>query len=221
LLQLAVIAAVLFIAGRALILRRVLVDHPYRARALWTAIGGLTLLSFFAATYLDAVFGETPTNLTAVVVEDAIWGFTFIVLYAWIASNINVAIDADYFHQDVLLWKRGGGVAALVALFASYAVVSLPPWWFTQAEANIANEVISVAFTALVVYSTAVLVISYRRIADRRIKSYTLWVAASIVSLLLLIVLPPTIGFLAAIVWVLGLYQSVGSLAIKTKVLPK
>jgi len=219
-LQLGAVAVALFIVARALVLRRVLVDHPYRARALWAAVGGLTFLSFLATGPVDAFFGETPTNLTGVVVEDVIWGFTFVVLFGWIASNINVAIDADYFHQDVLLWKRGGEIAGLTALFGAWFIVSLPPWWLTQAESDIAGDVISIVFVALVVYSSAVLVVSYRRIADRRIKTYTLWVAASIASLLLLIVLPPTISILAGLWWVFCLYQSVGSLAIRTKSLP-
>ncbi len=218
--QVVLLGVVVYAMYRALSLRRALVDHPYRTRALWTAIGGLSVVSFFVATYLDSVFGETPSTVTAVVVEGVIWGFTFLVLYGWIAININVALTADFFHRDALSWKKGGGVVALVALMLSYGVASLPPWWFSAAASALWSVVISVAFAVVTVYATVVLVVTYRRIADRRVKTYTKWVVLSVASVLLLIVLPSGLGFIAAIVWIFCIYRSVGSLAIKTRVLP-
>ncbi|GEM_PF-5668783 len=211
---------VVYTIYRALSLRRALVDHPARTRALWTAIGGLSVGSFFVATYLDSIFGETPSTVTAVVVEGVIWGFTFLVLYGWIANNINVALSADFFHRDTLSWKKGGGIVAFAALFSAYGVVSLPPWWFSTAEAAFASFVTFVVFAAVTLYAIVVLAVTYRRISDRRIKTYTKWVVLSIASFLLLIFLPSPLAFIAAIAWILCIYRSVGSLAIRTRVLP-
>jgi len=218
--QIFLLGVAIYIIYRALSLRRALVDHPYRTRALWTAIGGLTIISFFFAGYLDSIFGETPSTITGVVVEGVIWGFTFLVLYGWIANNIYVALSSDFFHRDALYWKKGGGVVALVAILLSYVFASLPPWWYTSTESAVTNVAISVIFAAVALYATVVLAILYRRIADRRIKTYTRWVVLSVASILLLIILPTGVGFIAAIVWIYCVYRSVGSLAIRTQVLP-
>ncbi len=63
----------------------------------------------------------------------------------------------------------------------------------------------------------AVLVVTYRRISDRRIKKYTMWVALSILSLLVLIVLPSLLVIVAGVAWIYCMYRSVESLAIKTR----
>lgn len=100
----AAIACVL--AVWALNLRRALVDQPYRSRALWTAIGALTLVFFIIAGYVDSVFGQVPSTYPSVAAGAAVWGFVFLGLYGWIVSNANVAAAADYFNRDVLYWKK-------------------------------------------------------------------------------------------------------------------
>jgi phosphoglycerol transferase MdoB-like AlkP superfamily enzyme len=82
-------------------------------------------------------------------------------------------------------------------------------------------DIITAAFAAATLYSTAVLALTYWRIQDRRIKTYTKWVVLSIgavfATLFLgggeLIVIP-------AILWLYCSNRSVGSLAIRTKTLP-
>lgn len=214
--EVVLLGAAVFIMYRALALRKVLIDRPYRTRALWTAIGALSVVSFLAAAYLDSVFGENPTTLTGLAVEATIWGFTFLALYGWIASNVNVALEADYFHRDALSWRKGGGVAALVVIFLTYVVVNLPPQWFTQAEANSISVLSGPVFAGVALYATAALVITYRRIADRRIKTYTLWVVLSVLFVLLLILIPPPFSIIPVFLWVYTMFHSVSSLTIRT-----
>jgi hypothetical protein len=215
-----VVAAAVYIAYSALSLRRALVDGPYRTRALWTAVGAVSVISFIAAGYVDVVFGQTPTTIPGVVAEDAVWGFTFLAIYGWVVTNANVAIRADFFNRDALKWKGGGSVAAPAAILVTYAFISVPPWWFPAwlTQSALVSGLISFSFAAVVVYASAVLAITYRRINDRRVKDYTKWVVLSTLSLFLLAFLPYSYLEIAlAFAWVYCMYRSVGSLAIKTR----
>jgi hypothetical protein len=222
--------AAVIIALLALNLRRALVDRPYRARALWTAVGALTLVSLFLANYADSIYLQGPaTNatLTAVVVETIVWGFTFLGLFGWIVSNANVAIEADYFNRDVLGWKRGGMMASAILIIGLFIFYNFPPWLEPVALANgtgwgyAVNVVLDNLSSVVVVYAALVILISYRRINDMRIKTFTKWVVASISSLFLLFIVPSSLAFAPAILWVFCMYRSVGSLAIKVRSLEK
>jgi hypothetical protein len=209
----------------ALNLRRALVDRPYRARALWTAVGSLAVVSLIMAGVVDSIFGQVPNNLTAVVVEGAIWGFTFLGLFGWMVTNANVAIAADYFNRDALWWKRGGKVVSPVLLVVAYIFASLPPWWFPSGASadfagTVANLVITAIFVGSAFYAAAVLAITYRRINDLRVKNYTKWVVVSILSVLTLLFTPEYLTIVVAIIWVFAMYRSIQSLAIKVKSLP-
>jgi len=155
--------------------------------------------------------------MEGVVAEGVVWGFTFIALYGWVAVNVNVAIAADFFHRDVLLWKKGGGIAALVVVFLAYALASLPPWWFSPSESAIGSDIVTVLFALAALYAAVALAVTYRRIADRRIKTYTMWVLLSILGVLLLIVSPSVLIPVPAVIWIYCMYRSVGSLAIRTR----
>ena len=213
----------LVIAYRALRLWHALVDRPYRSRALWTAIGALSIWGFAAAGYVDGIFGETPTTVEGVLVEAAAWGFTFLVLYGWILASIGVAITADYFNRDALLWKRGGRTAAAVLVIVGYGLASLPPWWIPASIANsgIGNLTITGCFIAAAAYATAVLALVYRRILDPRIKRYTLWLVLSFVCFFVgIFSLGSAIAILPAVLWGYTMYRSAGTLAIRAKTLP-
>jgi hypothetical protein len=218
--------AAIVIVVLALNLRRALVDRLYRARALWTAIGALAMISLtLAEAVVDPIFGQVPSNLTSLIVEDVVWGFTFLGLFGWIVTNVNVAIDADYFNRDVLAWKSRGKVVAPVLLISLYLVVSLPPWWLPAGTASemigsIISLVTGAAFLGVILYAAAALVITYRRVSDMRIKSFTKWVVVSMLSVFLVFTLPNELIVVAPFLWAYSMYRSVGSLAIKVRKLP-
>ncbi len=212
----ALFVAACFIASSALSLRRVLVDPPYRSRALWTAVGALGIVSILIAGYVDDIFG-VPSSYAAVVIEAIPWGFAFLGIYLWIVSNVNVAMGADFFNRDVLLWKRGGRIAAPVIIFVSYVLANLPPWWVPQADAGLLYDVVTALFAVVVVYGIAALSITYFRIMDRRIKTYTRWVALSAASIVLLGILPSEFTVVFAVAWFYFMYQVVRTLAIRSR----
>jgi len=215
-----------FIALLALNLRRALVDRAYKARALWTAVGALTIISLFLANYADTIYNVGTINLADVVVETTVWGFTFLGLFGWIVSNANVAIHADYFNRDALAWKRGGMIASTVFIVGLFIFYNFPPWLEPPPIANatgwggIVDNVASDLSYVIIFYAAAVIAISYRRISDLRIKTYTKWVVASMASLFLSFVLPPFVTIVPAVLWVFCMYRTVGALAIRTRKLP-
>jgi hypothetical protein len=217
-----------YFSFRALSLRRALVDPPYRDRALWTAMGGLSAVLFVATIYVDAVFGEVATTSQGVIAEAAIWGAALLVLLGWLETNINVAISADYFNRDALGWKRGGWVVLLAVFLVGYSLASLPQWWLPQAltASALGDVLISVAFFLATGYAALVLALTYFRIRDLRIKTYTKWVALSLVSLFAYVVfpnldtgLPSVIVVIPALAWIYCMNGTVSALAIRTRTL--
>ena len=226
-----IVAGACFIAYRALRLRQALVDQPYRTRALWTAIGAFSLPAFLAAGALDAVFGQVPTTDVGVLVEAAVWGFVFLVVYGWIATNIDVAVVADYINRDPLGWAGGGKRVTIGVILIGYGTASLPSWWWPEQvyqaiSSSVGNGFITALFLAATVYSALVLAITVWRILDRRIRNYTKWVVASIVLLFVGVFTSgsgPLTDLLDLAIWVGGLYtmnHTVTALAIRTKILP-
>ena len=216
--------AAFFIAYRALSLRGVLVDRPYRTRALWTGIGGFSVVGFISAGFLTTAF--PATNVEGVLIEAAAWGFAFLVLYGWIATNIDVAISADYFNRDALAWKGGGKIAAIAVLLISYVAASLPPWWIPSQYQGTGTTIITLLFLGVSVYSATVLAVTVRRIVDRSIRSYTKWVVISIVLLFGGIFtigtsdLGDLLGVALFVGWIFSMNHSVTTLAIRTRTLP-
>ena len=219
-----VTAAAILIGYRSLSLRGVLVDRPYRTRALWTAIGAFSLVAFFGAGFLDAFY--PATSVEGVIVEAIAWGFVFLVVYGWVATSIEVAISADYFNRDALSWKRGGKIATIAALLVSYIAASLPPWWIPPQYQDPGATAITLVFFGVSVYSAIVLAITVRRIVDRSIRNYTKWVLISIVLLFGGVFTTGTselgdlLGVALSVAWILSMNHSVTTLAIRTRALP-
>jgi hypothetical protein len=214
-----------YIVYRAIRLRTAFVDSIYRARALWTAVGALTVFSLLLADYVDTVFGQTATTITGVLVEDLFWGFTFIGLYLWIVSNITVALSADFFNRDALMWRKAGRFITPLAVFVTYFLFSLPPWWVPETLNNggLASNILTAIVVAVVVYAAATMALISVRIKDRVTKSYTKWVALSVLATLLIIAVSSAmfaLFFAPVVFWGYCMYRSVGSLAIRTRTLP-
>jgi hypothetical protein len=215
------LASAIVIVFLAIRLRGALVDRPYRARALWTAIGAMSVVGFISAGYVDTIYGQVPTTAEGVLVEAAAWGFTFLALIGWIASNIDVALSADFFNRDPLRWKKGGEIVVIVFILAAYTSASLPSWWFPWiSHSDLAQTVFNAIFFIVAAYSTIVLAVTYLKIQDRRIKSYTKWVVLSITFLFITISAPGGLIIVPAVAWIYSMYRSVGSLAIRTRTLP-
>ncbi|MDA4121898.1 MAG: hypothetical protein OK456_01810 [Thaumarchaeota archaeon] len=156
------------------------------------------------------------------IAEGAFFGFVFIGLYGWMISNADVAIGADY-NRDILFWKKGGRNAVLAMIVVGFVLFNLPPWWFTGPNANLVENIGTVFGYVLTVvpigYVIIVLPVSYRRIMDKRIKSYTLWVALSIATVFVAIFLPGPLAFVLFVAFLYFMYRAVGSLAIRTRTL--
>ena len=220
--------ATIFIIVRALSLRRALVDRPYRARALWSAIGASSLIALFATGPVDAVFGNNPTTLIPLAAEAAVYGWLFLGIFGWIIINNDVTLAADFLNRDALSWRKGGRILSSVVWVATYVIINLPPWWFPASGAVaaamnfFANVVSSFIFFGVAGYGGAVLYISYKRVNDLRIKTYTRWVVLSIVALLVGILatfITPEVFIIFGIPFIYCMYKSVGSLAIRTHTL--
>jgi hypothetical protein len=183
---------------------------------------------FVIALYVDNVFGQTPTTSEGVIVEAAIWGVAFLALLRWIVSNVNVSMSADYFNRDALGWKRGGWVAVIAVFLAGYVLASLPQWWLPKSlTSGLGNDLVSAAFFSVSGYAALVLALTYRRIRDMKIRAYTKWVVVSFVSMFAYVVFPnlgaawlSNLIIVPALIWAYCIYQTVGSLAIRTSVLP-
>ena len=222
-ISIGIVAASIVIAYKALRLRTALVDPPYRARAFWTAVGGLSAASTVFALYADSIYGSFASSFQGLLIEDVAWGFVFFGMYGWIASNIGVAISADYFNRDALSWKKGGGIVTTAALFTAYAVFSVPfSWWYPQASSTGLVILFLTFLIAVVVgYSAATLAVASRRIDDKVIKRYTRWVALSVLLVVFFAILSPSaIAMAPMVLWVYSTYRAVGSLAIRTRKLP-
>jgi hypothetical protein len=218
----AMLASAFVIVYMAIRLRRALVDRAYRTRAFWTAMGALSIVGFITAGYVDSVYGQTPTTVEGVLVEAAAWGFTFLVLIGWIASNIDVALSADFFNRDPLRWKKGGKILMIAVILTAYITASIPPWWIPQLVANLDlfAATFNAVFAIVIIYSVAVLALTIIRIQDRRIKNYTMWVVLSIIFLFVTIFAPGVLVVFPAAAWIYSMFRSVGSLAIRTRTLP-
>jgi hypothetical protein len=220
-----IVTSAAFIALRALRLRKALVDHSYRARALWTAIGALSIVGLFLAEYFTSVYGITPQDITGLLITDVFWGFTLLGLYGWVASNINVAISTDFFNRDALSWKKGGRIIATLVIWITFILFSVPSTWVpTTISTGTAGYVLTLLLFVVLFYSAGTLGLASHRIKDKLIKGYTRWVALSVLFLLIVVIVNYAgwneVVALPAALWVFCMYRSVGSLAIRSRGLP-
>lgn len=226
------LVGVIYTVSRALTLRRSLVDGLYRTRALWTAIGALSVAVFVAADYVDGFYGAHPATLEGVVAEATFWGVGLLFLLGWIFSNINVAISADFFNRDPLRWKRGGRFVVIAVFLAFYSLAAPDTAWFKPViSLDVLFGLEVMLFAVSVGYSAVVLLLTHARIQDKSIKVYTKWVVLTLISLVFYLFIIGTYGsgilggadvlvIVPALAWVYCVIRSVGSLAIKTRILP-
>lgn len=210
----------MLIVLRALTLRRILVDRPYRSRAFWMAVGGASMIFLILALSYDlwaAPLGILSDTLASFALVTAFWGVAIIGLFGWIVSNVNVSLEADFFHRDAVLWRRGGGSAVLAAAVALYVVDTVLGSAFSPSVGNLVGQVVTAAYLAIIAYAVAAVVLTYSRIGDREVKAYTKWVALSFVALLVTGTLWYVLASVPAILMVYCMYRSAGKLSIRTR----
>ena len=227
-IEILVIAGVLFIAYRAFRLRSVLVDRAYRTRALGSGVGALTAIAFTLAGVLDSIFGQSPTTVEGVLVEAAAWGFAFIGLLVWFVTANDVAIAADYFNRDVLFWRRGGRWLTVAGVLILYTFASLPPWWYPSQFNNsvYVQDFFNVVFFVPSGYAALVLAITFRRMMDKTIRTYTKWAVLSTVLFFGAVLLSgaglvlDVVDLAVTLAYLYSLNHAVTTLAIRTRALP-
>jgi hypothetical protein len=213
----------LLVAFRAWSLRRVLVDPVYRSRALWTGFAGLGVLAFILAVGGDELvtegYGIFANQNVGLIAEDIWWAFVFLGLYGWIYTNVNVSLSSDFLHRDVLLWNRIGKNLTWVSIVVAYSLASLPEVPQDASWYNAASNAVGGVFAIVTIYTAFVLAITYRRIPDRLIKRYTMWVVLAVVSLFVALFLGNGGGFLLflGILPAYFMYRAAGSLSLRTR----
>ena len=157
--------------ARALQIARAFVNRTYRQRAYWGALlmlsiclGTATNLITFPATSLGAVLTFFPF---AVIV---------VLLIAFVDRGIEVAMDGDFFHRDILRW-RSGRWAAYAAIILSF-VFLFPSYYFAYSpELNslwvqLGSDQVAVVVPVIFAYAVAALVIGGRRTSDKTMKRH-------------------------------------------------
>jgi len=216
----------LLVAYRAWSLRKVLVDPIYRSRALWTGFAGLGVLAFILAAGGDALvtegYGIFANQNLGLIAEDIWWAFVFLGLYGWIYTNVNVSLSSDFLHRDVLLWNRVGKTLTWISIAVAYSLASVPEVPQDASWYNAASNAVGLVFAIVTVYTALVLAISYRRIQDRLIKKYTMWVVLAVATLFVALFLGNGGGFVfLGILPAYFMYRAAGSLSIRTRNIDK
>jgi uncharacterized membrane protein len=171
----AILASVVILAlgtVRAIQIGHAFVNRAYRLRAYWGALlmfsiclGTLTNFINFPATSLGAVLMFFP------------FAIIVFLLLAFVDRGIEVAMDGDFFHRDILHWRsmRGVAYAAVMVTF----LLLLPSYYFEYAP-DMANSPLvqlgadQILFVVPVVFAYAVtaLIIGGRRTADQTMKRH-------------------------------------------------
>jgi hypothetical protein len=218
----------IIVAYRALRLRRVLVDAAYRTRALWMGLAGLGCVSLVTAIWTDGLASQGYWILAnpgvATLVADFLWGFTFLAIYGWIFTNINIALAADFLHRDALGWRRGGRYVMVAGLLVPYLSVSIPPSFYLPISAAAQADLqatgsfwFGLIFGFFTAYAALVLGIAFRRIRDFVIKRYMKWVGITVLAVLGdFIVMNFTQLAFPFLLIAYAAYRAAGSLAIRT-----
>ena len=195
------VGIVVFGAYKAFSSRKVLVDPSYRKWAVWTGI----LLILGILYEIDLARHELGLDLTGptnqVFAAVALAGA--LVSFALMDRTIRVSLGFDYFHRDVLLWRRGGREVwwtAAVFAVSSYLVFNFYYGWI-------------ITFAA-VAYVLAVLLLSVVRAHEDVMLDYIRWFGVAFASALVSSTLAAYTGYNFLQVFVgYSFYRAAGSLS--------
>ena len=162
--------------------RKALAGPLYRSRALWTA----AIAAYIAVVEVQALlvdlgaFPYSPpysSSLGGVLFYLLIFGVGLAVIWVWIDRAIAVSLDLDFFHRDLLSWKRGlRYVSGGVWIFAIALGVFTP-------TAGLLTDILNVLLGAPIVYAAAVVILGFTRVRDALLRGYSKWVGVVVLSL--------------------------------------
>ncbi len=207
-------------AYRSFAIRQALRNSVYRSHALWTGIAATLFVVVQLPTAIYEVTGIAVLRILSVtsvsysssldlVIELFFFlGLIFLVIFAWFDRTIEVALYADYFHRDILYWKRGARKVFWAALFVLLvSELFAPPAGILYWEG---------ALALVICYVAAVLAIGAGRAKDRAIRSYAKWVGLVVVTVVVLLPIYPYNS--PSVLSAYFLYRATGSLSPMSKI---
>ncbi|HKW05477.1 MAG TPA: hypothetical protein VJN71_09285 [Nitrososphaerales archaeon] len=165
-----VIQAVILVVGlaRVLEMRAGFVDRTYRQRAFWSVL----LMGVVAAVNIESLL-PLPSDLIVNIIGIAIFFGLIGIAFAFIDRTALVAIQQDFFHRDILGWKRfriPAGLVLAASLIVAFLLVpksllTNPPLWVSIGE----NQTYIIA-AILLGYAAIVGLIGSMRTPDKTLK---------------------------------------------------
>jgi hypothetical protein len=158
---------------RALQIGRYFVNRTYRLRAYW---GGALMFVIMLGTLLN--FVSFPNSALGDLLSFAPFGVIILFLMAFVDQGIFVAMDGDFFHRDILLWRstRRAVYAVLILSeaveLASYLLAGQSASASGSAFVTLGEGQNLAVVPILFAYAVAALVIGGRRTADRTMKKH-------------------------------------------------
>jgi hypothetical protein len=178
-------------AFRAYEIRKALVGEVYRRRASWTVtlmiILAVAILALQPSTLTSAPFFNTTLGLVLSSIPLLV---IFLVVFAFVDSNVLVAMEIDFFHRNVIRWRelRLPSYATLI----TSSILLIFSLALGQNAAGAISNLLSLQFLVVAgvvtLYAVVALVVSSRRTPDSTIRNFV-----KLLGLSLGIFLPATI----------------------------
>jgi hypothetical protein len=169
----------LLAAYRSLTIGKSLVTRVYRTRAYW-----LAALMIILAVFSADVFSSALANY----IGDVGFFVFLLALLLFIDSNMEVALEIDFFHRDIFRWHKVR--TPLFAIIVGYTVIAiLATIYQLSSPAKIAFlgyfALLGVTFS----YSGATMFVAARRTYDRTMKKFVKMIAYAILFYVLFLTL--------------------------------
>lgn len=208
---------------RALAARRAVVGTRFRNRSLWTSVVA-AYLAFLFLYELSLDFGFRPPyegnysgSLEAAFYYIALFGAGATMIWVWLDSAIGVALDLDFFHRDLLLWRRGAR-RAMWGILLIGVFLPILPFPLLSTDAAIGSALDGVLLFVPLAYASAILVLGYTRVTDELLRGFTKWIGLMVAALLVaIVVFPSNIPFVFVAYF---LYRGASSLSLRSKIEP-
>jgi hypothetical protein len=182
-------------AYRAFSLSRALPGQVYRTRAEWIGTFSIILIAATAISFgSDSGYFDSFVSNFLDGVDLYMTSFFFVFLFAWLSSTVGVASDLDYFHRDTLRWgtmKRvfWAGVVLVVVATTLVSVSQLNPCVAASCSpiAKLAPLIYggsALIAVILVIYASAVLFVTSRRVKEKILRSHLKWLGLFAVTLI-------------------------------------
>lgn len=196
------VGIVILAAYKAFTSRKIMAESSYRNWATWTgffAALGIPYEVNLALAELGVSFSN-PAGSVYVIAVALAGAFVGVVL---VDGIIRVTQGLDYFHRDVLLWRRGGWIPTWI----TFVIVLTVYWVF---------NITYLLFVALAVflYPITVLIISITRAHESVMLDYIKWFGAVIVMAIVATTFEMFTGYnFLQVIFAFFLYRQAGSLS--------